>query len=388
VTLLDLIHGDGGTLRKVATTNGGEYAGACPWCGGNDRFRVWPDQDGGRYWCRGCGKTGDAIQYLRERRGLSFREACDLLGRDPGPQSSGPQSSGPQSSGPQSSGPRPVAAAAWTPRETSAPPTAWQERARSFLDQAIDLLWLPAGEPIREWLLNEKGLQDATIKAAGLGFNPAEKYESRGTWGLPAAHREDGTERRQWIPAGLVIPHIVGGAVHRLRIRRNDPGDGSRYVIASGSSARPMILNSDRAALVVVESEIDAILLHQEAGDLAGVVAMGTATAKPDRITHDLLTTAAVILVSLDTDEAGAKAAWSFWPDTYGDKVRRWPCIGGKDQSEARLNGLNLRSWVVAGLFETEERFERFCIMTIDGGVTDGEALLINKSQGGHHVKG
>ena len=241
---------------------------------------------------------------------------------------------------------------------------------------------------MREWLRNKKGLQDATIKAAGLGFNPAEKYEPRGTWGLPVAHREDGTERRQWIPAGLVIPHIIDGAVHRLRIRRNDPGDGSRYVVISGSSAGPMILNSDRAALVVVESEIDAILLHQEAGDLAGVVAMGTATAKPDRITHDLLTTAAVILVSLDTDEAGAKAAWSFWPDTYGDKVRRWPCIGGKDQSEARLNGLNLRSWVVAGLFETEERFERFCIMTIDGGVTDGEALLINKSQGGHHVKG
>ena len=149
-----------------------------------------------------------------------------------------------------------------------------------------------------------------------------------------------------------------------------------------------MILNSDRAAVVIVESELDGLLLSQEAGDLAGLVALGTATAKPDRITHELLTTAAVILVSLDGDEAGAKAAWSFWLDTYGGKVRRWPCIGGKDQSEARLNGLDLRSWVVAGLFGNEERFERFCIMTIDGGLTDGEALLINKPQGGHHGKG
>jgi len=71
--LLDLISADGGALKKQATTGGGEYAGACPWCGGADRFRVWPGT--GRYWCRGCGKAGDAIQYLRDRRGLSFIEA-------------------------------------------------------------------------------------------------------------------------------------------------------------------------------------------------------------------------------------------------------------------------------------------------------------------------
>jgi DNA primase len=83
MNLLDLIGADGGTLKKQATTGGGEYAGACFWCGGNDRFRVWVKS--GRYWCRGCGKAGDEIQYLRERRGLSFLEACEYLGYDPGP---------------------------------------------------------------------------------------------------------------------------------------------------------------------------------------------------------------------------------------------------------------------------------------------------------------
>ena len=77
MTLLDLIPG----LKRTATTNGGEYAGPCPFCGGRDRFRVWPDQGTtGRYWCRGCGKHGDGIQLLRDRDGLSYRDACERLG--------------------------------------------------------------------------------------------------------------------------------------------------------------------------------------------------------------------------------------------------------------------------------------------------------------------
>ena len=35
-------------LRKVAATNGGEWAGPCPFCGGDDRFRLWPQHPGGR----------------------------------------------------------------------------------------------------------------------------------------------------------------------------------------------------------------------------------------------------------------------------------------------------------------------------------------------------
>ena len=79
--LISLIESDGGTLKKAATTNGGEYCGACPFCGGKDRFRVWPGT--GRYWCRSCGKSGDAIQYLRDRRGLSYVDACRYLGNEP-----------------------------------------------------------------------------------------------------------------------------------------------------------------------------------------------------------------------------------------------------------------------------------------------------------------
>ena len=81
MNILDLIEADGGTMKCMAMTYGGEYAGACPWCGGVDRFRVWPER--GRYWCRNCGKHGDTIQYLRDKRGLTFQYACRFIGRDP-----------------------------------------------------------------------------------------------------------------------------------------------------------------------------------------------------------------------------------------------------------------------------------------------------------------
>lgn len=364
MSLLNLLENDGNTLKHLAGTNGGEYAGACPWCGGRDRFRVWPEHDGGRYWCRQCGKAGDSIQYLRERRGLSFKQACECLGRDPGARSPGQR-------------PAHSAPAAWTPRDATAPAAAWQARARSFLDQAVSALWSPQGESMREWLRKGKGLHAATIRKAGFGLNLADKCEPRTAWGLEPVLREDGTERFQWLPGGLVIPLLTGGNVHRLRVRRTEPGDGARYVIVSGSGAAPLGLGLNDATniLLVTESEIDGLLLHQEAGDLAGIVALGSAQAKPDTATHEALKAAALVLVSLDSDGAGAKVAWSFWPATYGAKVKRWPCVKGKDPSEARLNGLDLRSWVASGIFGTFERYERFCIQTIDGGLTDKEAF-------------
>lgn len=76
--LLSLVEQDV-TMRRASSTNGGEYAGPCPGCGGHDRFRVWPEQ--GRYWCRRCEKQGDLIQYLRDFRGLSFQDAARTVGK-------------------------------------------------------------------------------------------------------------------------------------------------------------------------------------------------------------------------------------------------------------------------------------------------------------------
>ena len=47
VDLLSLMEWDGMKLRKVANTAGGEYAAACPFCGGSKRLKVQPHRPGG-----------------------------------------------------------------------------------------------------------------------------------------------------------------------------------------------------------------------------------------------------------------------------------------------------------------------------------------------------
>jgi len=65
-------------LKKVGRD---EYAGPCPWCGGEDRFHVW---ERGNYWCRPgpghCGKEGwvdtlDGNELTPEQRRLLALEA-------------------------------------------------------------------------------------------------------------------------------------------------------------------------------------------------------------------------------------------------------------------------------------------------------------------------
>ena len=45
----------------------------------------------------------------------------------------------------------------------------------------------------------------------------------------------------------------------------------------------PVLINPDKKAFIVVETELDAIMLQEVAGDIVGALAMGSAAAKPDR---------------------------------------------------------------------------------------------------------
>jgi phage/plasmid primase-like uncharacterized protein len=53
-----------------------ELTGACPRCGGVDRFNIHTKR--GAWFCRGCdAKGGDGISLLMHARGLPFREAVE-----------------------------------------------------------------------------------------------------------------------------------------------------------------------------------------------------------------------------------------------------------------------------------------------------------------------
>lgn len=111
-----------------------------------------------------------------------------------------------------------------------------------------------------------------------------------------------------------------------------------------------MTAGKDTGAVVIVESELDALLLCQEAGEMAVIIALGSVVKRPDQGIHARLKRAKVILNALDFDETGAKEAWGFWVKTYGLNVKRWPVPSGKDPGEAIQAAIDLREWIGAGL--------------------------------------
>lgn len=98
---------------------------------------------------------------------------------------------------------------------------------------------------------------------------------------------------------------------------------------------------------MILESELDGLLVHQECRDIVGVVSLGSAALKPDIELHRRLMAAKMILCSLDADEAGMKAVgfWRRYPS-----YRRWPVVIGKDPTEQQKAGIPIRAWIEAGL--------------------------------------
>lgn len=338
----------GQAYRKVGNSpqRGPEWHGPCPVCGGRDRFHIWPEQGkGGTFWCRGCDKSGDLIEFYRWRDNLSYREACARAGVDP-------QQYNQQSAPPPATSPRQPT---FTPAATVQANLVWSEHAAKFAEQCH--LLLLRDEQQLAWLA-KRGIDGGQVAKFGLGWNPKDTYRPMESWGLPVAHKADGSSRKLWLPKGLVIPQWLDGVVARLRIRR--PAGDPKYYVIPGSGREPLITNREASAYVVVESELDAVLLDGVVGNTVGVVAMGNASAKPTSDCHALLARAVHLSISLDSDapkinpatgkteSAGAQGSL-WWLTTY-PHAERVPVIGGKDPSDAYQSGVDLRTWVMAGL--------------------------------------
>ncbi len=322
-------------LRRVASTNGGEYAGPCPFCGGSDRFRVWPNQDSGRWWCRQCGRNGDGIAYAVEVGRVSESEAYQLRHGKPAPMRAGPSMG--------VSGPRPSS----QPEPCLPPSQVWQDRALAWSSAGADRLWGQSGQRALSWLRN-RGLADETIRQAQLGYNSDDQYEDRELWGLDPG-------KPVYLPRGIIIPWFIGRHLWRVNVRRPvPPGGGPKYIGPAGSENG--LYNADNLRVgkpaQLVEGELDALTVSQEAGDIVTPCATGsTAGSRTDRWIARLALSS-VVLVSFDTDEAGEKAR-EWWLGNLANG-RYWRPVIWKDANEMHQNGVNLRAWIAAGLGSDE----------------------------------
>jgi len=320
-SILDLVQGDV-TLKKTSSHRGGEWHGPCPFCGGVDRLRVQPDRD---FWtCRQCGRGGDAVAYLVESGRITKAEAARIRHGDeamPCP-TAGRRPTTPQ------------------PDLVEPPGAAWQERAWVHVNAAKKALWDARGRPWRV-RLQQRGLTDATIEAAGLGYNPRDTYELPEAWGLPRDHK------KVWLPQGIVIPWVINGNLWRVNVRR--PAGDPKYCGPAGSSNglyNAGGLRPDKPA-VIAEGEFDALSINQVAGDIVTAVATGSVAGSRKVLWEVLLSMCPSVLIAYDADDAGDKS-WSYWRDVLPN-ARRWRPVYG-DVNAMLAGGFDLRAWVIAGL--------------------------------------
>lgn len=301
-----------------------QYHSPCPRCGGKDRFILWVSTE--RYWCRQCEAYGDAIQFCRDFLGLSYVEACARVGQ--------PLQHKIQRT-PQRSSFKPLASAM--------PTDQWMQGALAFVRETHARA---LSEPRALALLIERGFSLETIRKFLLGWNDRDLFEELDHWGLA---REE--KRKVWLPMGLVIPTFCQDHLIKLKIRRAvwHPGDTlPKYAEIIGSRKAPSLFGDCRKALVLLESELDAILLQQITGDLCSCMAIGGVKRKPDLEAHQLLSSCSCVLFSLDYDEPG-KGAYIFWKKLY-PHLKPWPAPLAKSIGDAFKVGVDLRRWIQAGI--------------------------------------
>ncbi len=308
-------------------------------------FAVDPERR--RFRCYGCGASGDALEYLEKAKGLTFQEALrELAGRagveikisSPGPVFNRPLTVPERRK------------EVFSPPAIEFPNKIWREHSVKFLIESH--LELMEDKAVLRYL-GGRGIPPGTAEMFGLGWNSKDGYRDRGAWGLDAT-----SGKSLYLPAGITIPSYRDRMLVRIRIRRRE-GE-SRYFIVAGSASCPMVFPPGEtvpAIYVIVESELDAIMIAGLQTPV-GVVATGSAFAKPDEALHETLSRAKRLLIALDNDTAGQNAA-RWWLDIY-DHARRvaFP-DGAKDPGELYQKTGDIMGWLNENLPERLRRRER-----------------------------
>jgi DNA primase len=303
VDILQLINHDT-RLKKVARTGGGEWAGPCPFCGGNDRFRVQPfHPDGGRYYCRGCGDNywHDVIDYVMNRDHIEFQEALSKLA--PGEIIT------------------PIENEPITSKEIVR--SQWVQASYEFLERCIDNLWGNEGKGARNYLY-WRGLNDDSMKHWLLGYNPADSHGILEEWGISG----DG---KLFLPKGIVVPCHDAEGLHYLKIRRRT--GKPKYLVLKGGKSWPFGLSTylDTAYGYLFEGEFDVMLAYQTG--FTGVGYASLPAGQPIRIDYQFFFNGIEdVIVALDSDPEGHKAAEDICKLPHFHKAAPYPI--GNDLTE------------------------------------------------------
>jgi predicted Fe-S protein YdhL (DUF1289 family) len=319
---------------------------------------------GDRDWfCHGCKRSGDVLDWLQLTEGLNLRQAAEKLGWTPNPSRSRSSS--------RSSRPT-VKLKTRTPSTTSSSRSAawqdpvWQSAVNRLVEDAVGMLWSPAGLPILDWL-RARGLRDDTLRqwrvGAVLSTWSSDPIEVLGL-------DEHGRRRRIWCPRGVVWPwgyaceqtnkqanglRWVGANCRRLAERPGDlvldregqPIRDKNHAVAGSIRGYMFPWSPVRPGVptLVVEGEPDALLAWQELADAVNVVTVGGAGTNPQPDVLTAMAMSPVWLIGLDADNAGRSGSWS-WHKLAPHKTRRVLLPDGCDWTDCYRQGIDLRALI------------------------------------------
>jgi len=324
--------------RVPLKKSGRDWKGLCPFHGEKTpSFYVVPDKK--MFHCFGCGASGDALKFVMQTEGRSFREAVEQLATEAGVDLTPPD---------------PEEARRSARRAALAEVN---EKACTFYER---VLWEhPKGEVARTHL-RERGITEDTAKAWRLGYAP-NLWDS-----LVKSHALKGIDPRLVEEAGLGVPRKKGeGLYDRFRGRLMIPIRESGRIVGFGGrllegQSEAKYLNSpdtplyqkgltlfalDRAresvrregVALFVEGYFDAIGLHQASVQTA-VATCGTALTEKHLELVQKAGAKELVFV-FDGDAAGMRAAQraSEIAAAAGVPARVMVPPGGEDPDETVL---------------------------------------------------
>ena len=230
-------------LKRVSPQ---EWAGACPNCGGRDRFHV-----NARFWfCRACAPIDDkrtphdVIGFIMWRHNVGFLRACEIMGAQTPP---------------------PPAKIIPAPAPAPAPAELNQIAARAHA------MLLGSHEPVAAYLAG-RGIGRQAILAFRLG---ARWRGTRFGWAVTMPYFDD---------AGNCVA---------IRERLLLPAGSQKIISAAGSQFGGNLFGLQawcgRQWLIICEGEINAISIHMATGGAVDAVSVGSesvATGTLERIKH------------------------------------------------------------------------------------------------------
>jgi DNA primase len=304
--LVELVRGRVGLVRR-----GGRWWGRCPFH--DERtpsFSLLPP-DFRRYYCHGCGATGDAIDWMREQEGAaSFYEAIEQLAERFG---------------------IPVRFEEESPRDAARREAA--ERRRALLERAAafysEYLWrADEAAAAREYLAG-RGFGQELVRRFRIGYAPGggavlagraiREGFSRETLVDAGLARMRGGQAADFFTSRITFPIADSqGRVQGFGARTLDPGERAKYVNspeAAHFKKRSLLFGLAEARtpaakekfFVVAEGYTDVMGLVA-AGVEAAVACMGTSLTS-DQI-RLLRRWAPEVRLCFDADAAGEQAAW------------------------------------------------------------------------------